>query len=412
MGKELWGLLLLYLLLAGCVAAPQARSEGYRELAAWLEDNALPDESVGVQEPEAWARLTGLPLVALPADGAAAVLLESLAELRPDYCVALRSVSWEGVQASPWFRERYRRVASAAAVDDPLAPLTLYRYHPSPFETGETLLLGLTLQDEAVGHIAMDSVQLSSQRLESGEPVYVSLTLSGDVRESLRVEWLLRDSVSGRVWLRDAHGEPGGLPTDAWPVRGTVTERHIVAPPDDLPPGDYALELAFTRPNLAPFAEPVWVATLLRPPDVSRTPLSPDHPLDIAVGNAITLAGYDAPQRLPPGDTLRVALYWQVQDVVVEDLKVFVHLFSSEGTLVAQSDVVPVGWAYPTTAWQPGETVRDVHVISLDGELPRGDYRVVVGMYDPVTGERLALRDAGGLPIADDAAELFVLRVR
>jgi hypothetical protein len=107
-----------------------------------------------------------------------------------------------------------------------------------------------------------------------------------------------------------------------------------------------------------------------------------------------------------------VALYWQVQDVVVEDLKVFVHLFSSEGTLVAQSDVVPVGWAYPTTAWQPGETVRDVHVISLDGELPRGDYRVVVGMYDPATGERLALRDARGLPIADDAAELFVLRVR
>ncbi|MFP4344171.1 MAG: hypothetical protein ACLFU8_05715 [Anaerolineales bacterium] len=396
--------------MASC--APQARTEGYAELAAWLEANALPDERVAVQEPGAWTRLTGLPLVGLPADADTAALLESLAEQRPDYCVALRSVAWEGVQASPWFRERYRRVASTAAVDDPLAPLSLYRYHPSPFEGGETLPLGLALQDESVGHIAVDSVRLTSQRLEPGEPVYVSLTLSGDVRESLRVEWLLRDAASGRVWLRDAHAEPGGRPTDAWPVRGAVTERHVIAPPADLPPGDYALELAFTRPNLALFGEPVRVATLTRPPDVSRTPLEPDHPLDIGVGDVFTLAGYDAPQRLAPGDTLRLALHWQVQDVVTEDLKVFVHLFDSEGIVAAQSDGVPVGWSYPTTLWQPGETVRDVHVIPLDAELPRGDYRVLVGMYDPVTGERLLLRDAQGKPPAEDAVEIFVLRVR
>ncbi len=365
-----------------------------------------------MQEPGAWSGLTALSLVELPAGSDAAALLESLAELRPDYCVGLGSVPWDGVQASPWFRERYRRVASAAAVDDPLAPLTLYRYHPSPFETGETLPLGLALQVEVVGHVMVEAVQLSSQRLEPDVPVYVSLTLSGDVREALRVEWLLRDAASGRVWLRDAHAEPGGLPTDAWPVRGVVTERYIFAPPGALPPGEYALELAFTRPNLAPFGEPLRVATLSRPPDVSRTPLSPDHPLDITVGNVITLAGYDAPERLAPGDPLRLALYWQMEDLVERDFKVFVHLFAPEGALVAQSDVVPVGWSYPTTAWQPGETIRDVHLILLDGDLPRGDYRVLVGMYDPETGARLPLRDAQGTPLADDAAPLFTLRMR
>ena len=58
--KRCW----LCLLLVSCGPAG-ARTEGYRELALWLEANALPDERVAVQEPGAWKRLTGLPLVSL-----------------------------------------------------------------------------------------------------------------------------------------------------------------------------------------------------------------------------------------------------------------------------------------------------------------------------------------------------------
>lgn len=400
--------LFLLLLLAGCAAVPHARQAGYAELAAWLEVNALPDETVGVQELRAWARLTGLPLVELPVGNDAVTLLARLQEAPPDYCVALRSVAWEGVLAALWFRERYQQVAVAGTLEDPAAPLTLYRYRPSPFDGGATLSLGLTLRDAAVGHVTLEAVQLSTSRLAVGEPVYVSLSLSGDAREPLRAEWQLRALADGRLWLREVRM----LPADAWPTRGTVTERVIVAPPDALPPGEYALEIAFSRPNLAPLGEPARVATLFRPPDVSRDPLTPDHPLDITVGNAITLIGYDAPERLAPGDTLRLALIWQARDAVGGDFKVFVHVFAPDGTLAAQADAVPVYWTYPTTVWQPGETIRDVHVIPLEATLPRGDYRVLVGMYDPVTGARLPLRDAQGTPLANDAAELFVLRVR
>ncbi len=409
MGKRCLYGLLLCLLLAGC-GPTGARQARYADLAAWLEINALPDETVGVQELGAWARLTGLPLVELPAGSDAALLLARLQEAPPDTCVALRSVAWEGVQASPWFRERYQQVAVAGTMEDPAAPLTLYRYTPSPFDVGETLPLSLTLQDAAAGHVTLEAVQLSTQRLALSEPVYVSLTLSGDVREPLRAEWQLRAVADGRVWLREVRT----LSTDAWPTRGTVTERTIVAPPDALPSGEYALELALSRPNLAPFGEPVKVATLTRPPDVSRDPLMPDHVLEIAVGDAIALVGYDAPERLAPGDTLRVALYWQTRDAVGGDFKVFVHIFAPDGTVAAQSDAAPVNWTYPTTVWQPGETIRDVHIISLDAELPRGDYRVLVGMYDPATetATRLLLRDAQGTPLADDAVLLFTLRLR
>lgn len=401
-------LLLLCLLLAGCAAGVGARRAGYAELADWLAVNALPDETVGVQESRAWARLTRLPLVELPTGSDAAALLARLQESPPDYCVALRSVAWEGVQASLWFRERYRQVAVAGTMEDPAAPLTLFRYTPSPFDGGATLPLDVTLRDAAVGHVTLEAARLSSQRLAVAEPVYVSLILSGDARELLRAEWQLRAVADGRVWLREARQ----LRADAWPMRGTVTERTIVAPPDALPPGEYVLELSLSRPNLAPFGEPVQVATLFRPPDVSCEPFAPDHPLEIAVGDAITLVGFDAPERLAPGDTLRVALYWQARVAVVGDFKVFVHVFAPDGTLAAQSDAVPVYWTYPTTAWQPGETIRDVHVIPLDAELPRGDYRVLAGMYDPATGARLPLRDAQGSPLADDAAPLFTLRVR
>lgn len=410
--RGMWMAALCLLLLAGC-AGGGARADGYRELATWLEINALPGETVAVQERAVWANLTDFPLLALPSGGDAFALLLSLTEQRPAYCVALRSVAWEGVQAAPWFRERYRQVAVALAAGDSASPLTLYRYQPSPFDAGAVTSLDFTLQDADAGHITVEAVRLSGQRLEPGAPVYVSLTLRGDVTEPLAATWQVRDPVSGRVWRRETRT----WAADAWPLGGTVEERYVVIPPEAVPPGEYALELALTRPNLAPFGEPVLLATFSRPPDVTREPPAPDYPLDIAVGNAITLAGYDAPERLAPGETLRVALYWRARDHValvqpLGDYKVFVHVFGPEGTLAAQSDTAPVNWAYPTTAWQPGETIRDVHVIPLEATLPRGDYRIVVGMYDPVLDTRLPLREAQGAPIADNAAELYVLQVR
>jgi hypothetical protein len=407
-------LALFLLAVSGCTGVPRARQEGYRALAAWLETHALPDETLAVQERTAWEPLVELPLVTLPVGGDASALLKRLNERRPDYCVSLRSVAWEGVLASPWFRERYRRVAARTAVDDPAAPLMLYRYYPSPFDGGEVMTLERTLRDPAVGHLALQSARLSRRRVAPGDPVYVSVELAGELREPLEAVWRLHDLETDRLWLQEVRAQPGGLPTDAWPISGTVTARYVVAPPDNLPPGDYALELAFRRPNGAPFDEAVRVATLFHPPEVTRDPPTPDHPLEVSVGEdeAIALVGYDAPERLAPGETLQVALYWHAQAVVEENLKVFVHLFDPAGTLVAQSDGVPADWSYPTTAWQPGEYIRDVHVIPLAGELPRGDYRVVAGMYAEESDERLPLRDAEDALLPEDAAELFLLRLR
>jgi hypothetical protein len=48
-----------------------------------------------------------------------------------------------------------------------------------------------------------------------------------------------------------------------------------------------------------------------------------------------------------------------------------------------------VGGNYPTSAWQPGDVVEDVHLLPVSGDLkiPRGS----IGLYRLDTGERLSI---------------------
>jgi hypothetical protein len=69
--------------------------------------------------------------------------------------------------------------------------------------------------------------------------------------------------------------------------------------------------------------------------------------------------------------------------------KMFVHLVDPEsGELVAQADVVPRNWGYPTHWWEVDEVVSDEIKISL-AEVKQGTYHLMVGVYDPVSLQRL-----------------------
>jgi hypothetical protein len=151
-----------------------------------------------------------------------------------------------------------------------------------------------------------------------------------------------------------------------------------------------------------------------RPPSISTAPLTPDHTFSAAFGSEIELLGYDMTDRIAPGDKLRVALYWYVLQSVPLDYKVFVHLLSLEDppALLTQDDSIPVGWTYPTTEWQAGETIRDEHTLTIPPSAPRGDYRVVVGLYNPDTNESPVVYDADGSEIADRRVVLDQVQVR
>jgi hypothetical protein len=83
-----------------------------------------------------------------------------------------------------------------------------------------------------------------------------------------------------------------------------------------------------------------------------------------------------------------LTLYWQALGPVDRDYTVFAHVRNKAGEVVAQRDGPPAGGVYPTSLWEPGEIIEDELVVPLEG-LPAGEYDLVAGMYDFVTGVRL-----------------------
>jgi hypothetical protein len=78
---------------------------------------------------------------------------------------------------------------------------------------------------------------------------------------------------------------------------------------------------------------------------------------------------------------MQVRLYWEALHPLGTAYHSFVHLLDPEGQTVAQSDRQPGGIHYPTTLWQPGERLRDDHLLRIPAEAPQGVYRIVAGMY-------------------------------
>jgi hypothetical protein len=122
-------------------------------------------------------------------------------------------------------------------------------------------------------------------------------------------------------------------------------------------------------------------------------------------GHVLRLLGYAL---RPTGPQLDVTLHWQAMQRMEVAFKFFVHLLDLEtGELVAQADVMPHDWRYPTHWWEKGEFVSDEITLSVS-DVPPGVYRVVIGVYDPETGVRLPITastlsaDAAGTGRAED----------
>jgi hypothetical protein len=127
-------------------------------------------------------------------------------------------------------------------------------------------------------------------------------------------------------------------------------------------------------------------------PDPAQVPTPADVRLDAQFENGLVLAGYDLVQE---PDAVHVILDWETARALDADYAVFVHVRDSRGEIVAQSDGTPLGGAWPTNLWPTDYRLSDARTIALPSDLPQGEYEVVAGLYDPVTGERLRLTGGG-----------------
>ncbi|MCB0149210.1 MAG: hypothetical protein KDE01_16360, partial [Caldilineaceae bacterium] len=75
------------------------------------------------------------------------------------------------------------------------------------------------------------------------------------------------------------------------------------------------------------------------------------------------------------------------------------------GNMLGQWDQVPGAGSAPTSSWTPGTLIADDYRIALDAAAAQSPVHVIVGLYDPATGERLPV-SATSLPSADNAVDV------
>jgi hypothetical protein len=121
------------------------------------------------------------------------------------------------------------------------------------------------------------------------------------------------------------------------------------------------------------------------------TPPRPQTTTRFIWPEALNLAGYDLNVE---ANTFTITLYWQARQRMEVSYKFFLHVLNSEsGIVTAQEDAVPQNWTYPTNWWEADEFVADTVTVTV----PAGTYDLLLGWYEPETGERLPVQTADGI---------------
>ncbi|NUQ36964.1 MAG: glycosyltransferase family 39 protein [Caldilineales bacterium] len=159
------------------------------------------------------------------------------------------------------------------------------------------------------------------------------------------------------------------------------------------PVGDEAPHLPIFSPTDEPLGDAVY-SGLLRlglpaPPPADSPPLA-------RFGDELALISIsDLPTALEGAGAHEFAFRWQALQQPAQDYSVFVQLLDADNTLVLGADFPLTQGYYPSHLWQPGEIVEHRHPVDFAPliSLPAGAYRLIMGVYDLESGQRLPLTE-------------------
>lgn len=270
-----------------------------------------------------------------------------------------------------------------------------------PSAPPDTATLGITLplDLDVVGGLRLLGSALEDRSAQAGDAIDV--TLFWQAVQPLAVDlWIDLSLVAGERTVSLGSGLPMGRaehPTTCWEVAEVVRSTHRLRIPAAVDAGTYALEARVVDRQGDAIAAPVAIGELTVEPTerIFVLPSGVAHRLEVGLGDQVTLLGVDLPAsegqaRAARGEALPVTLYWQAQREMTVSYKAFVQLVGRQGVL-SQVDSVPVGWSRPTTGWVTGEVIVDRYALSIPADAPQGTYRLIAGLYDEGTLQRLAL---------------------
>lgn len=204
----------------------------------------------------------------------------------------------------------------------------------------------------------------------------------------------------------------GNLRTSTWPSNRVIQDRYTLPlPPYGGVTQAWDLSVAVVDPatggrlpvttSVAPSGSAA-ILTRLRVPD--RQPTLPgwgNHATPVTFGSHIALIDAGLEQ---DGDTWQVMLLWESVTAVDQDLVTFVHAYDSDGELITTGDGPPLGGAFTTPYWSPGDRILSTHTLVIPAEASIGT--IGVGLYEPTSGTRVAA-SSGGNPLPNDTVVVW-----
>lgn len=151
--------------------------------------------------------------------------------------------------------------------------------------------------------------------------------------------------------------------------------------------------------------------------------LPPGHPFDPArlplpadaewarLGGLAQVAADVREHTLRPGDNLELIVVWRALGASATSYTLFVQAVDDQGGKAGQLDRLPCGGECLTPGWQPGDIVGERLLLPIRPDAQPGTYRLILGMYDLQTGQRLPVLDARG-GAAGDSLSLGTLTIR
>lgn len=108
------------------------------------------------------------------------------------------------------------------------------------------------------------------------------------------------------------------------------------------------------------------------------------QPLNVHLPGKVDLVGYTyRPDRIQPGDTVYVTLFFQTTQPLTRSFRTFVRVVSpNDGTRWAQQDMltprsVPLDW------WQTGQVIAERFVLTTAGDIPTGAHHLNISVTAP-----------------------------
>jgi hypothetical protein len=259
------------------------------------------------------------------------------------------------------------------------------------------------------GRATLHAYDLSGTQLSAGQVLTATVYFRNEGQRPSDRFYVRVVDADNYVWAQDFVAPRPGF-EEAFRTRKAVVEGEAhPALPVGMPPGRYVLKMGYedaaTGTRIGAFVLPGTADDLVV--KVARDfpalgVFQPSVPVNEVFQNELSLLGYEVnSERVTPGESLQLTLFWQALADVSHDYVIDLQLFDATGSEVGYWLGRPVRSGYATDRWQARQLVQDPWRVDLSPELSPGGYTLGVTLFDAATQAEVGKARLGEIRIGE-----------